>query len=245
MEKLLNQQNHRLNMAPKFKLFCLPHAGGNKYAYKSFVDAAPAFIKVIPLEYPGRGERIQEKLITDVMELVKLLLADIRSELHAPYAIYGHSMGSLVGYLLAREIRKVGYASPKFLFFTGSEGPATRKNEKIRHLLPENELIEELKSLGGLSDEVSNEPDIIKFFLPIIRADFHAVETYQHVKGENFDIPINVAIGTEEKVTLEEAKSWQMETRVPIELIQFHGNHFFIFDHTERIMKLITEKLLE
>jgi len=232
-------------MATRFNLYCLPHAGGNKYAYKPFVDAAPAFIKVIPLEYPGRGERVQEKPMTDVVELARLILSEIKSELYVPYAIYGHSMGTLVGYLLAREIRRAGYASPKFLFFTGSEGPATRKNEKIRHLLPENELIEELKSLGGVSDEVLNEPDIMGFFLPIIRADFHAVETYQHVEGANFDIPINVAIGTEEKVTAEEAKSWQRETKVPIELMQFHGNHFFIFDHTERIMKLITEKLLE
>ena len=99
--------------------------------------------------------------------------------------------------------------------------------------------------MGGISEEVLKESEIMDFFLPIIRADFQAVETYEYIQRENFDIPINIAIGTEEKVTPEDAKSWQIETSRPIELMQFHGNHFFIFDHTESIMKLITEKILE
>jgi len=232
-------------MKTRFNLFCLPHAGGNKYAFKPFVDAAHPSIKVIPLEYPGRGERVQEKPMTNAIALARLLLSEIKNSLDTPYAIYGHSMGTLVGYLMVKEIQLAGYPSPKFLFFTGSEGPATRTKEKIRHLLPEDELIEELRSLGGVSEEVLNEPDIMRFYLPIIRADFQAIETYGYVSDKALDIPISVAIGTEEKVTSEEARSWQRETIWPIELMQFHGNHFFIFDHTERIMKLIAEKILE
>ena len=243
MEKLLKQQQQFLNMTNKFTLFCLPHAGGNKYAYRSFSDAAPPFVKVKILEYPGRGDRVREKPVTDVKLLAKMMVDEIRDELNAPYAIYGHSMGTLVGYLMAREIRHAGYADPKFLFFTGSEGPATRMKEKTRHMLPQDELIEELRSMGGISDEVLGEPDIMSFFLPIIRADFQAVETYQHTPAEHFGFPIHVIIGTEEKVTLEEARSWQMETHLPIEIMQLHGNHFFIFDHTERIMRLISEKI--
>src|SRR5579864_9349667 len=119
-------------MTSKFNLFCLPHAGGNKYAYKRFVDAAPPFVKVIPLEYPGRGERVDEDPITDVIELTKLMLSEIKDDLGSPYAIYGHSMGTLVGYLMLREMRGAGYEFPEFLFVTGSEGPATRKKDKIR-----------------------------------------------------------------------------------------------------------------
>jgi surfactin synthase thioesterase subunit len=230
-------------MTTRFNLFCLPHAGGNKYAYRPFAEAAPPFVKVILLEYPGRGERVREKPVTDVTELAKMMVEEIKRELDVPYAIYGHSMGTLVGYLMAREIRCAGYADPKFLFFTGSEGPATRNRDKIRHLLQEDELIEELRSMGGISDEVLEEPDIMGFFLPIIRADFEAVETYKHIPAGGFSFPIYIIIGTEEKVTMEDAQSWQLETRLPIELMQFRGNHFFIFEHTERIMRLIAEKI--
>ena len=231
-------------MISKFNLFCLPHAGGNKYAYRRFVELAPSFVNVIPLEYPGRGERVREAPITDAVNLAKLMVSGIKDRLSTPYAIYGHSMGTLVGYLMVQEIRCAGYPDPKFLFFTGSGGPATRKKDKIRHLMSETEFIAELRSLGGISDEVLNEPEILEFYLPIIRADFQAVETYQHVPFEGLDIPINVVIGREEDVTEEEAGSWQMETKRPLEFMQFDGNHFFIFQHTDQIMKLITNKIL-
>jgi surfactin synthase thioesterase subunit len=230
-------------MVPSFNLFCLPHAGGNKYAYKPFVDAAPAFIKVIPLDYPGRGEKVGAESLRDIQALARHLVDEIRDQLHKPYAFYGHSMGTVVGYLMACEIRRSAYRMPEFLFFTGSEGPATRKHEQQRHLLPRAALIEELRALGGISEEVFNEPEIMDFFLPVIRADFEALETYRHRPGEYLDIPISVVIGTEDKVSIEEARSWQLETRRPIEVMQLQGNHFFVFEHTARIMKMITEKV--
>ena len=232
-------------MTTQFNLFCLPHAGGNKYAYKPFVDAAPVFINVMPLDYPGRGERMLETPFTDIQALAKYMVSTIKDQLHVPYAIYGHSMGTLVAYLMTKEIMKTNYRQPKFLFLTGSEGPATRSHEKQRHLLSREALIEELKALGGISPEILNEPDIIDFFLPIIRADFKALETYVHDATCDLDVPIIVAIGQQDKVSSEEARSWQQETKYPIELMQLQGNHFFIFDHTPRIMKLITEKVLE
>jgi surfactin synthase thioesterase subunit len=230
-------------MIAKFNLFCLPHAGGIKYAYRRFVDLAPSFVKVTLLEYPGRGERIREAPIKDVVKLAELMVSEIKDDLDTPYAIYGHSMGTLVGYLMVREIRHAGYADPKFLFFTGSEGPSSRKKDKIRHLMSESDLIAELRSLGGISDEALNEPEILEYFLPIIRADFQAVETYEYGRSADLDIPINIAIGSDENVTAEEAGTWQVETKRPLELMQFSGNHFFIFEHMEQIMKLIINEI--
>ncbi len=227
----------------RFNLFVLPHAGGNKYAYKPFADVAPSHVNVILLEYPGRGERLQQATVSDAVSLARLMVSEIRHYLHTPYAVYGHSMGTLIGLLMLREIQQLALPRPKFVFFTGSEGPATRKHEKIRYKLPDPELIEELRSLGGVSQEVLNEPQILEFFLPIIRADFQVIETYEYVPARPMDIPFSIAIGTQENVTVEEARSWQKETRRPVEVMQFHGQHFFIFDHTHRIMKLIAEKV--
>jgi len=229
----------------KFKLFCLPHAGGNRYAYKKFADCAPAFLDVVLLEYAGRGEKIRQQPITDVLALAAAMAEEIKKQINVPFAIYGHSMGSLVGLLATRILRRDNVALPKFLFFTGSEGPSTRTHPRTRHLLPKPDLIEELRSLGGLSDEVLSHPDIFDFFETIIRADFQAIETYRYTPEPPLNIPITIAIGTQEEVTLTEARSWQQETREPLEVMQFSGRHFFIFSHVEKIMKLIGEKIME
>ena len=229
-------------MTKNFNLFCLPHAGGSKYAYQPFVEAAPSFMNVRLLEYPGRGDKLRQTPLTDAVALAKLLLSEIRDELDVPYVVYGHSMGTLIGLLMLRKIKEAGYKMPKFAFFTGSEGPYSRIHKKIRHQLPKDELIEELRSLGGVSEEVLNEPDVMDLFLPIIRADFQAIETFKYQPMPPMDIPINVAIGTQEEVTYEQAKSWQYETTYPLEVMQLRGHHFFIFDHVQRIINLIAEK---
>lgn len=232
-------------MTSNFNLFCLPHAGGNKYAYQPFIEAAPDFIDVKVLEYPGRGEKSSQALITDAISLAELMLNEIRDQLGTPYSIYGHSMGTLIGLLLLRKIEENGLKMPEFVFFTGSEGPRSRKFEKDRHLLPKDELIEELRLLGGVTEDVLNEPDIMDFFLPIIRADFQAIESFKYFETAPLNVPMTIAIGTQEKVSSDQAKSWQHETRFPLEIMQFHGNHFFIFDHAKRILNLISEKVME
>lgn len=200
---------------------------------------------VVLLEYPGRGEKIRQKVVTSAMDLAKILADEISGQLALPYAIYGHSMGTLIGFLLTRELRREGHPLPRFLFFTGSEGPSSRSHPKLRHLMSKEALIEELRSLGGLSDEVLSHKDIFDFFEPMIRGDFQAIETFNYEEEASFAIPITVAVGSQEEVTLEQARSWQKESTEPIELLQFSGNHFFVFSHVEKIVKLIAEKSVE
>lgn len=229
----------------KFRLFCLPHAGGNKYSYKKFEEYASPYLEVVLMEYPGRGERIKESPQTDAHGLADLLVNEIQHQMDIPYAIYGHSMGTLIGLLITRKLRIRNMILPRFLFFTGSEGPSTRVHPKQRHLLSKADLIEALRTMGGLSEEVLSYPDIFDFFEPIIRADFQAIENFKYSPDMPLAVPITIIIGTKEDVTIEEARSWQLETSHPLEVMQLSGHHFFIFSHTERIMRLVNEKIHE
>ena len=227
------------------KLFCLPFAGGSKYSYKGYQAIAPAEIEVIPLELPGRGKRIREPLVTDLEVLVEDLYADLYPQLNdGPYAIYGHSMGALLTHLLTKKILvDDDIRNPLHLFLTGCRGPSVADSEPGKHLLPKDQFIQKLIDYGGSPDEILQDKQLINFFEPIIRADFQAIESHQYVPSEPHEVPMTVMIGNQEVTTSEMAKAWQKESSIPINFFEFEGKHFFIFDHENEIMKIMTTTL--
>lgn len=225
-------------------LFCFPFAGGSSYSYHCFLPFLPKHIKLIPLELPGRGARINEALQTDIHNIVVDLYAQVRNQLSAPYAFYGHSMGTLLAYLLAKKIIAEKCRLPTGLFMSGSGGPSVRDKIPPRHLLPGEQFLDELRKIGGSPDEVLNNKELMHFYEPILRADFATLSQYSYAETTPFDIPLIVMTGLEENISREDVIAWQKETCKPIIWHRFTGKHFFIFDHPYEIMQLIGSYLV-
>ncbi|MDZ4679099.1 MAG: thioesterase domain-containing protein [Saprospiraceae bacterium] len=223
-------------------LFCIPFAGGNKYSYTGFQRIAPSHLELIALELPGRGKRLTEECLTHVDQMVADILPIIRQHAGQPYAIYGHSLGSLLAYLVAKKIIKENLPRPLRLILTGRGGASVKRMDTPRYLLEKEAFIESLREMGGMSEVLESE-ELMEFFEPIIRADLQAAETYEYEAATPFDIPVTVMIGDGEGITIEEANAWQSETTSPIVLNVFPGNHFFIFDHEQEIMQIIGDQL--
>ncbi|MEL7003524.1 MAG: alpha/beta fold hydrolase [Bacteroidota bacterium] len=226
-------------------LFCLPFAGGSRYSYRELAKLATHNIQVTPIEIPGRGSRINEPLLDDCISVVDDIFHQIKDELDTPYAIYGHSMGTLLGYVLVQRILQEQVRRPICLFFSGGPGPSSRGYRPDYHDLPADQFFEKIKQLGGIPDEIAKDRKLLAYFEPVLRADFKVTETYNYIQTRPFDIPIVVMIGTEEDITKEQALSWQLETTYELEFYQFQGGHFFLYDHTFNIMKLISSRLTQ
>lgn len=177
-------------------------------------------------------------------DIVADVWKQIRKDLFRPYAFYGHSMGTLVGFLVTKKIIQEKYPLPKHLFFTGCGGPSFQEMKRNTHLLPRDAFIQKLKKMGGSPTEILENNDLMDFFEPIIRADFEAMENYTYQKTDAFDIPITCMIGADEDTTYDHALTWQAETTVPLKILTFPGDHFFIFDHTEKIIETINSNLM-
>src|ERR1700744_3855745 len=135
----------------KINLFCLPFAGGNKHCYREYRIRFPPFLNLIPMEYPGRGTRIREALQTDIHRIVDDLYDKIKSSLEEDYALYGHSLGGLVAYLLRKKVISRRGKSPLHLFITGTPGPASSEGRKKNlYLLEKAEFLEEVGKLRGV-----------------------------------------------------------------------------------------------
>lgn len=228
----------------KVNLICFPFAGGSAYSYTSYLKFAPGNIKLSTVEPPGRGRRIDQPLLPDIHAIADDLYEVVKPMLNEPYAFYGHSMGTIVAYLITKRIVREGLPQPLHLFVSGRMGPSAKDNDPHIHHLPSNEFREKLKEFGGSPDEFLNDDNLMSFFEPILRADFRSNEMYEYEDdAQPFDIPVTVMVGKEEKINEEEAMTWQKETTRPIDIHWFDGAHFFILDHAQEVMAVISQKL--
>ena len=228
-------------------LFCLPFAGGNKYSYREYERRAPAFLKIIPLEYPGRGDRTNEPFMDDM----DMITADLYRKTKVKfdenkYAIYGHSMGAIVAFLLTRQLIGNGHPPPVHLFVTGTTGPSALSRIGNRwHILPKADFINKIKELDGLPKEALENQEILDYFEPILRSDFRTNENYVYKEEKPLNLPLTVITGTEEDMKMEDIQLWQKETTMNVKFMQMHGKHFFISKWPDEIVKIISSELIE
>jgi surfactin synthase thioesterase subunit len=229
------------------KLICLPYAGASYYSYRMLENCFPTDIRTITLDLPGHGKRFREPLLTNISEMSEDLYHQIKPELNEPYALYCHSMGGLLAYHVCLSIYHDNLLKPRHLFVSGHNAPSVPINEQVKNVssLSNIAFIEGLVKLGGVPEEVLKEKDLLELFMPILRADFKAVETYQYKKADFLiDVPITVMIGTDDILTsVEGSLSWRDFTSAKINMIEFTGAHFFIFDNWIEIAKIICTTL--
>lgn len=227
----------------KIKLLMLPFSGGAAHVFNPFFDFAPSKLTLIPTDLPGHGRRFGEPLLTDIHAIVDDLFLQLSHEMTEPYAIYGHSFGAMLAYLLCRKVIAQGLPTPLHLFVSGRRSP-TCSNDEVLHTLPATEFLRGVLSYGGISQEILKEPGLIKMLLPVLRADFTAVENYVYQPEPPLLIPVTAIGGTEDpKVPFEQIMRWQDITAHTLRTEKFTGGHFFPFLDPEKIMGLVADTL--
>ncbi|ROI04075.1 MULTISPECIES: thioesterase domain-containing protein [unclassified Chryseobacterium] len=207
------------------KIISFHFAGGNQYSFNKIFKDNKNHLH-LELQRDEGDLEINHK-VNNFIQILKKNILDNNSS----YIIYGHSMGALIGYLVCQKLQEENLPLPKKLIVSGKKVPSIPRDKKVGHL-PDNELWKEVVSLGGIPDEMQNYPELIDYYLPILRHDFRLVEGYQYEKKPKLKIPIDVFYGSEE-ATEEEMIEWNDETTEKVTITQLPGNHFFIFNHVD------------
>lgn len=224
----------------KVKLFAFPFAGGSKYSYRVLHDYLPEHFEWETIELPGRGSRIHEPLLSDIRETVDDVFKHLQHQItDGEYMIYGHSMGTLLGYELTKKVVASGLPKPVCAFFTGRGAPCVKETKKIS-TYDKEAFWQEIKELGGLPEEILNNEEMKDFFEPFLRSDFKAVEDYCYqAMEEPLPVPLFIRTGSEEIILWHDVIKWQNETKYKLNLKVLPGNHFFIFRHPEYLIQQI------
>ena len=212
------------------KIIAFTFAGGNKYSYNNLFQKEH---KAVVLEYPGRGARMAESLLTSLDAIIADVYPKVQKEIATAesYIIYGHSMGSLVAYEICKRIEKQGLQLPVKLILNGVKGPQHSREKIISHL-SDHDFWDEITKLGGIPVEIAKNRELVDFFAPILKADYKCVESYRHdAVSPVINIPIDVFYGSEEDITEEEVSGWNEVSSKEVNITKLAGNHFFIFEH--------------
>lgn len=228
-------------------LFCLPYAGGSESIYYKWKNHLHTSIQVVPIELKGRGKRFNEFFYESLEEAVDDIFENIKEKIvDDDFAIYGHSMGSLLAYELYYKIYNENGKMPKHMFFSGYKAPSILRKEKQIYLLPDEEFIKEVIELGGTTQEVAENDELLKLFTPILRSDFKMLEKYLYKEKEDkIQCDISILNGKEDDITLEELLEWKNHGDKGFKVYNFEGNHFFINTNIENITRIINTTLVK
>lgn len=225
-------------------LYLLPHAGGAAHGYAPLKRALEPAVEVVCLELPGRGKRAREAPVRDFAAAVQ----DLRGAVRPPpagrrWAVFGHSMGALLGHALVHAMLREGAVPPPAaLIVSGTAAPAARRRTAIADL-PKEQFWEEVQRYGGVPAEILEVPDFRDYFEAIIRADFAVLESEPTPAPRPVPVPIHVLHGHDD-MTEREASSWEWETSRAIALHGFPGGHFYLFEQLDAVAATISRALL-
>ncbi len=216
----------------KIHLICLPFAGGTSFAYRTFSKHLCPDIAVRPVELPGHGSLFGKPQLQSLDAMTDFVFQQVKDIVASePYAIFGHSMGGMLAYLLARNIRDRLLPPPLHLFISARR-PGNVTPPFFWKDLSRDEFLDRISALGGIPQEVLANRELMEIFEPILYNDVKALETHVHDEIAPLLTPITVLLGEDDDIPVQDALRWCKETIGPVRVEVFPGGHFFAFERT-------------
>ncbi|HDX9634242.1 thioesterase II family protein [Bacillus cereus group sp. MYBK108-2] len=226
----MNQYFECLNFNEKssFTLFVLPHAGGTAEFYNDWINYLPEDCNLYALALPGRGKKALAEMITDFAHLIELLTDDIESLLDKPFVFWGHSMGGLIGYELIKSIMFNYKKSPSHFYVSSYPAPHLPNYNILNSDVSDEELINRLIERNGTSSEIMKNKRFLRLILPMLRADYELLNSYNNVGVFPLSCPITGVLGTEDNISESEMVEWKEYTDFNFHLTPLDGDHFYL-----------------
>jgi medium-chain acyl-[acyl-carrier-protein] hydrolase len=232
------------NPSARIRLFCFPYSGAAASIFFPWSDILPESIEVCAIQYPGRGTRIAEPLIEQLDELVTTSFSEIEKLLDRPFAFFGHSLGALFSFELARLIRNFDIRQPSHLFVSGHGSPHLPDPNPHLHHLPDLEFKAKLRELNGMTSDILENKELMDLLVPIIRADFKVCETYQYHDQPELSIPISAFGGLSDPyVSRSDLEAWQEQTLSKCTVKMFPGDHFYLNTARMLLIQVVAKEL--
>ncbi|MFI5495959.1 thioesterase II family protein [Actinoplanes sp. NPDC051859] len=227
------------------RLFCLPHAGGDARIFGRWSPYLRRGIELHPLDRAGQGSRVAEPPSASWEAAVADLATRITAAVDGPWALYGHSMGGLLGYELLCRLAET-LPPPRWFFVGGCRPPQLGRRHPVLHELPDREFLTALSELGGIPPELLGDEDLVAYFAAGVRADFRQYEQYVFRPREvRPACPLTAFVGSEDPITdPAEAARWAELMAGPVAGTTLAGaGHFLVVERPAEIVAVINSVL--
>jgi len=238
---------HRARARARVRLYCLPFAGGGARSYRLWREELPWEIELASIQLPGRENRIGEQPFEHIEDLVRAATEGLVSSLsEVPFAVFGHSFGTIVALEIVRRLQTHYSLCPSHLIVAGRPAP----HVPLRHVLAPGMSAEEMKEwlrrLNGTPDSALANRDLMELILPALRADLEMNHYYRARAKPLIACPLTVMGGREDEETEpEHLRAWSSYTSSRFATHVLEGNHFFPFNECRSAaLKVIANALL-
>lgn len=217
--------------AARVRLYTLPYAGGNALAFRPWADHLPPWIELRAVHLPGRFGRHRQDPFTDCDEAVESLAAELETEA-GPFVLFGHSMGAMLGYRLARLLHRRDRPPPALLAVASWPVSGVPRASMPDPADPDDRFADVLRAMGGTLPEVLDDPEMRALTLPVLRADFRLCRSYVYRPEPPLSVPTVVYGGTGDRIAPPESLAgWKDHTERFLGFERFDGDHFFLRHH--------------
>lgn len=212
--------------------------------FRSWSELLPPEVEACAVQLPGREDQLRQTPFTQLSLLEQTLAQVIEPYLRIPLVLFGHSMGGLIGFELARQLRRQRQPTPVHLFVSGHRAPQLPDPNPPIHQLPDPAFVAELRRLNGTPETVLQNSELMEVFLPLLRADFAICETYEYSIEAPLDCPLSVFGGLrDDRVHRDELAAWHSQTSASFTLHMFPGNHFFLESERAIFLRALVQHL--
>ncbi|MFF2886820.1 thioesterase II family protein [Paenibacillus sp. NPDC057967] len=229
-------------------LICLPYAGGSAQVYKRWTGKLHPSVRLVPVELSGRGSRMGQPFYRNVAEAVQDVLPLVREAAlgGGSYALFGHSMGSLLAYELLHALREENRPLPVAAFLSGRGAPHCEHEQRRRiHELPDDAFLEEVKGLGGMPAELFQHRELLELFMPILRADFKLVGEYEAQPRKPLPLRLTILSGKTDSTVKGSLSDWEPYAAGGCDRFLFEGGHFFVHEQEKDVVALLNKTLTQ
>ncbi|ANP56527.1 hypothetical protein AVL59_15460 [Streptomyces griseochromogenes] len=224
---------------PAAQVLCFPHAGGSAAFFRPFKDHLPRGYGVAGVQYPGRQDRLREPFVTTVEELADQIALQLRPPADVPLVLFGHSMGAVVAFEVARRLEAGRPTGLLGLVVSGRRAPSTVRHEAV-HRAGDRALIAEVTGLGGTEERLFEDEELMRLVVPVLRNDYRAIETYRANQDLLARTPVLCLRGDRDpKVDADEAAAWARHTAAGCAVEEFPGGHFFLNERRPEVGRSI------
>ena len=234
-------------MTQRTAVICLPFAGAGASFFRPWREQAPDGLDIVPVQLPGREERLDEEPYLDVAEAVDDLAPEVLevAGLYPRLTVFGHSLGATLAYELTRRLAGTLAPAALRLVVSGSPAPHDARPQRATGL-PDEEFLGRIRQFAGYDHPALAHEETRDLLLPVLRADVEMHENYRPARADPLPLPVTSVLGADDHlVSRDQAAGWQAVTTWPLRLVEVAGGHMYLAESAGGLLDVIAAAAAE